>query len=130
MSHIKVKSIKQDDCTLGVLSVENFRCFTLELPDRDNAQNVSCIPAGTYEYFKRESPTNGSVLELKGVVNRSYIQVHKGNYTSDVVGCILVGESIADINKDGIPDVTNSGKTLNNLLSVVDNEGLITIERI
>lgn len=130
MTNIHIKSIKQNDCTIGVLSAGEFRCFTLELPYKDNAQNISCIPSGTYEYFKRQSPTNGSVLELRNVVNRSFIQVHKGNYTSDVVGCILVGESIADINNDGIPDVTNSGKTLNNLLSVVDETGLITIERI
>jgi hypothetical protein len=132
MTHIKVKTIRQEDCTLGVMNIEgsDFRCFTLELPDKGNTSNISCIPAGTYEYFKRVSPSNGEVLELKNVPNRKYIQVHKGNYTSDVVGCMLVGKTIADINGDGIPDVTSSGATLKELLSLVEETGLITIERL
>ena len=132
MSKIILKTIKQPDCTLGVLTVEgsDFRCFTLELPDKGNASNVSCIPAGTYEYFKRTSGVNGDVLELRNVVGRSFIQVHRGNFTSDILGCILVGKTIADINSDGIPDVTSSGSTMKTLLSILDDEGVITIERI
>lgn len=130
MTKISIKTIKQDDCTVGVLTTGDFRCFTLELPDMDNQPNISCIPQGTYEYFKRNSPANGEVLELKGVVGRSYIQVHKGNYTSDVVGCILVGKTISDINNDGIPDVTSSGQTLSELLSIVGDTGIVKIERV
>ena len=132
MSKIILKTIKQPDCTLGVMTVEgsDFRCFTLELPDKGNASNVSCIPAGTYEYFKRTSGVNGDVLELRNVVGRSFIQVHRGNFTSDILGCILVGKTIADINSDGIPDVTSSGSTMKTLLSILDDEGVITIERI
>ncbi|CAM0057442.1 hypothetical protein VPHK406_0166 [Vibrio phage K406] len=132
MSKIILKTIKQPDCTLGVLTVEgsDFRCFTLELPDKGNASNVSCIPAGTYEYFKRVSNANGNVIELRNVVGRKYVQVHTGNFTSDILGCILVGKTIADINADGIPDVTSSGNTMKALLSVLDDEGTITIERL
>jgi hypothetical protein len=102
----------------------------LELPYRDNAPNISCIPAGVYSYFKRNSPSNGDVLELVNVPKRTNVQIHKGNYTRNVLGCILVGASIADIDGDGIPDVTSSGKTLSELLALVDNEGTISIERI
>ncbi|AUR91594.1 hypothetical protein NVP1161O_152 [Vibrio phage 1.161.O._10N.261.48.C5] len=132
MSKIILKTIKQPDCTLGVMIVEgsDFRCFTLELPDKGNASNVSCIPAGTYEYFKRVSNANGNVIELRNVVGRKYVQVHKGNFTSDILGCILVGKTIADINSDGIPDVTSSGNTMKDLLTTLDDEGIITIERI
>ena len=132
MSKIILKTIKQPDCTLGVMTVEgsDFRCFTLELPDTGNASNVSWIPAGTYEYFKRVSNANGNVIELRNVVGRKYVQVHVGNYTSDILGCILVGKTIADINSDGIPDVTSSGNTMKALLSILDDEGTITIERI
>ena len=132
MSKIILKTIKQPDCTLGVMTVEgsDFRCFTLELPDKGNASNVSCIPAGTYEYFKRTSGVNGEVIELRNVVGRSFIQVHRGNFTSDILGCILVGKTIADINSDGIPDVTSSGNTMKALLSILDDEGVITIERL
>ncbi|CAL9974226.1 hypothetical protein VPHF99_0189 [Vibrio phage F99] len=132
MSKIILKTVKQPDCTLGVLTVEgsDFRCFTLELPDKGNASNVSCIPAGTYEYFKRVSNAKGNVIELRNVVGRKYVQVHTGNFTSDILGCILVGKTIADINADGIPDVTSSGNTMKALLSVLDDEGTITIERL
>ncbi len=132
MSKIILKTIKQPDCTLGVMTVEgsDFRCFTLELPDKGNASNVSCIPAGTYEYFKRVSNANGNVIELRNVVGRKYVQVHTGNFTSDILGCILVGKTIADINSDGIPDVTSSGNTMKALLPILDDEGIITIERI
>ncbi len=132
MSKITVKTIKQTDCTVGMLSVEGstFRCFTLELPDKGNASNVSCIPAGTYEYFKRTSGVNGEVIELKNVVGRSFIQVHVGNYTSDILGCILLGKTIADINGDGIPDVTSSGTTVKEFLTHIEDTGTICIERI
>ena len=132
MSKIILKTIKQPDCTLGVMTVEgsDFRCFTLELPDKGNASNVSCIPAGTYEYFKRTSGVNGDVIELRNVVARAFIQVHRGNFTSDILGCILVGKTIADINADGIPDVTSSGSTMKKLLTTLDDEGIIIIERI
>ena len=132
MSRIILKTIKQPDCTLGVMTVEgsDFRCFTLELPDKGNASDVSCIPAGTYEYFKRVSNANGNVIELRNVVGRKYVQVHVGNYTSDILGCILVGKTIADINADGIPDVTSSGNTMKKLLTTLDDEGTITIERL
>ena len=132
MSKITVKTIKQTDCTVGMLSVEgsNFRCFTLELPDKGNASNVSCIPAGTYEYFKRTSGVNGEVIELKNVVGRSFIQVHVGNYTSDILGCILLGKTIADINGDGIPDVTSSGTTVKEFLTHIEDTGTICVERI
>ena len=130
MSNILIKTIRQKDCTVGVLTVGDFRCFTLELPDKDNQPNVSCIPPGAYEYFKRNSPSNGPVLELKNVVGRSFVQVHKGNYTRNVKGCILIGKTIADIDSDGIPDVTSSGDTLGKLLDYVDEVGTITIERI
>jgi signal peptidase I len=132
MSSIILKTIKQPDCTVGVLTVEgaDFRCFTLELPDKGNASNISCIPAGTYEYFKRVSGVNGDVIELRDVVGRSFIQVHKGNFTSDILGCILVGKTIADINNDGIPDVTSSGVTMKEFLSIIEEEGTIEISRL
>ena len=132
MPDIHLKTIKQDDCTIGMLTLDDndFRCFTLELPDKDNKSNVSCIPAGTYNYYKRESPSNGYVIELQDVVGRSYIQIHKGNYTRQIAGCILVGDSIADIDKDGIPDVTNSSVTHGKLMDAVPDKGIISIERV
>lgn len=126
---IKLETVSYNDCTLGRLWIGRFRCFTLELPWLDNARNKSCIPAGIYSYFFRDSPKNGAILQLKDVPDRDYIQIHAGNYTSQIEGCVLVGDSIRYLNNDSIPDVTNSKETLRLLLAKAGAEGQIQIVR-
>lgn len=116
------------DCTIGRLSIENFQCFTLELQDLNNQRGISCIPAGIYEYYARNSTRNGSVLELRHVHNRTNIQIHSGNYTSQIKGCILTGDSVKWLNSDRIPDVTNSKNTLRRLLALAGQSGHIQIK--
>ena len=117
MKRAQIKRIYHTDCTIGTIVFGDNRYFTLELPWLDNQVNISCIPPGLYEAQYRNSPSNGDVIELKDVPGRTYIQIHAGNYTSQILGCILVGESLKDINSDGIIDVTNSNKTLTKLLN-------------
>jgi len=126
---IKLTTWLQNDCTLGRLSFIDFQCFTLELPWIDNLTNISCIPAGMYRVTKYESPSKGSVLLLHDVPNRTYVEIHSGNYTSQIDGCILVGDGIKYLNNDTIPDVTNSKKTLRKLLDLVPKETFIEIIR-
>ena len=117
---IKIKRMYLPQCTLGVLTVGDFRCFTLELPMLDNAPNVSCIyAAGGFRGYKHFSPNNGDVIAIDNVMDRTHIQLHAGNYTRNVRGCILVGESIKFLDGDNIPDVTNSKDTLKKLLHVL-----------
>lgn len=119
----------QPDCTLGRLKLSNgFQCFTLELPWLDNLRSKSCIPAGTYKAFKRNSPKNGFVFELRNVTGRSNIQCHAGNYTRQIEGCILVGDSIKFLDTDSIPDVTNSNATLRKLLSYLPDDFEVAIK--
>jgi len=41
--------LRRSDCgSEGVLIFQNFHCYSLELPWKDNQQNISCIPAGKY----------------------------------------------------------------------------------
>lgn len=119
---IRIKRWYHKDCTLGRLSFGGFQCFTLELPDLGNAQSISCIPVGIYHAFKRQSPKNGLVVELKNVPNRSFIQIHRGNYTRQIEGCILVGGSIAFLDNDQVPDVASSGVTMDKLLALLPDE--------
>jgi hypothetical protein len=88
---------KQDDaCTFGDLFAHDGErlCVTLEEPWRENQKDVSCIPIGTYPWFKRLSPKRGyEVIELKDVPDRSNVQIHIGNTLSDTEGCILVGSA-------------------------------------
>ena len=125
---LKVTRIKQKDCTVGILNFYGFRCFTLELPDLNNKQNVSCIPDGRYQCKKIVSHNLGSCIEIQNVLNRTYVRIHSGNYTKQILGCILVGESLKDINNDGIIDVTNSKATLKELMSMLPDEFELIIE--
>lgn len=120
---IKLDTWHQPDCTLGRLSYGEFQCFTLELPWVDNEKGISCIPKGIYRVEKYNSPKHGKVLLLKDVPNRTFIEIHAGNFTRQIEGCILVGAGIRYIDGDTIPDVATSKKTLNYLVNRVPNEG-------
>lgn len=104
-----------------------FSCDTLELPWKDNKRNVSCVPSGDYKVVKRYSPKFGNHFHLTNVKNRSYILIHKGNYYTDIRGCILVGSDLTDINKDGHLDVISSGNTMNKLLKIMPDKFDLTI---
>lgn len=124
---ILIKRWYLGDCVIGRLSINDFQCFTLELPNLDNQTNISCIPEGDYLFDKYESPKHGNVLLLRNVEDRSMIEVHSGNYTSQILGCILVGDGIKWLNRDSIPDVTNSRNTLIKLLREAGDSGTIKI---
>lgn len=114
--------------TVGWLTTLGFQCATLELPWRDNKPEKSCIPEGIYPYRIAMSPSRGTeVIWIDNVPNRSAIQIHVGNFTSQILGCVLVGDGIKDINKDGVPDVMNSEATFKALMQHVPPHGLITI---
>jgi len=114
---------------MGRLAYGAFRCFTLELPWLNNKNGESCIPAGIYRAKKYLSPTKGLVLLLIDVPGRQYIEVHSGNYTYQIEGCILVGDGVKYLDQDDIPDVTNSKVTLKQLLTVVPKEVNVEIAR-
>ena len=118
--------------TLGILQFfdqENklLECKTMELPWRDNQRNVSCIPSGTYQVRKHVSPKFGETFHVLDVPGRSEILIHTGNYNRDTLGCILPGAKFADINGDGLKDVTSSAITMKKLLATAPNEFKLTI---
>lgn len=115
------------DCTISQVTSGKFKCLGLELPWKSNKSFVSCVPEGEYKYRIAKSPRTGkNVIMIDNVPKRECIQIHAGNYTSKIRGCCLVGDSIKDINHDGVLDVTNSVATLNKLLSEIDSHGTIT----
>lgn len=87
--------------TPGILTYQNQRvCYMLELPDRDNKRNLSRIPAGRYlvKYLKRSaSGKYKDVYHVTGVMGRSGVLIHPGNYAGDTLqdllthswGCLL-----------------------------------------
>ena len=85
--------------TYGVMIEEGKTpfCLTLELPWLDNKPMISCIPKGEYTCQRIMSPKRGfEVFEVMNVPNRDTIEIHKGNFTTDILGCILVGEQFQD----------------------------------
>ena len=105
-----------------------FKCKTLELPWLNNATQKSCIPTGTYKVVPRTSAKFKKHFHVLDVQGRSYILIHAGNYFTDILGCILVGDSHKDVNNDGFRDVLNSKNTLNKLLALAPNGFELTIK--
>ncbi len=63
-------------------------CVTLELPWKNNAIDVSCIPPGVYPVVPN---TPQKPWRLCNVPNRTEIDIHVANTTADILGCIGLG---------------------------------------
>lgn len=100
---------------------------TLELPWKDNERKISCIPTGTYKAIEHISTKRGWTLWLQDVPGRTAILVHTGNYTTDILGCILPGIMHEDLNGDGIMDVKYSTIALEALKYYLDSQKEIEI---
>lgn len=100
---------------------------TIELPWISNKNRISCIPVGTYKVVRRYSSKYGHHFHVLDVPGRSYILIHNGNYYRDFLGCIGVGKSHADIDKDGYLDVTSSKDKMKELLKILPNEFTLII---
>ena len=86
------RKLSSTSCTMGYLIANGqVICYTLELPWKDNSNDVSCIPLGTYDGILRYDKTDGWRIQLENVPNRTGVQIHMGNYTTQIEGCILVG---------------------------------------
>jgi hypothetical protein len=119
-----------DKNTTGELSLYHgdillYRCKTVELPWKDNEPQVSCIPEATYNVsvVAATDKIKYRHLWVENVPKRSGIKIHVANYTRQLRGCIAPGISHADIDKDGIMDVTSSTKAMADIMAVVDKEG-------
>lgn len=134
MKAILNRKLSQDKQTLGTLELFDntnkkiFECKTLELPWLNNKKQKSCIPKGTYTVVTRKSPKYGSHFHVINVDNRDMILIHSGNYFTDILGCILVGDSLKEINKDGYLDVLNSKITLSKIVKLASSGFTLKIQ--
>ena len=88
------------DKTEGYLYTAENTYNTIELPDRNNAKNISCIPTGTYTWQKIHRSSNGQpALWIRDVPNRTEILIHYGLHPSHSQGCILIKEINKFINE-------------------------------
>ena len=99
-----------DEGTFGVLTFENNgrSWFTGELPWRDNASNISCLPTGLYPCRPTFSSRFNRVLYLVDKTGpRTGIRIHSANFMGDLSkgykcqlnGCIALGNKLGWINK-------------------------------
>lgn len=109
-------------------------CFTLEDTDRGLTSEMSleeikekkqygitCIPTGEYKVTLFNSPRHGRVPLLHDVKGYSMVEIHKGNFAEDSLGCLLVGTSF------GEDRVNYSGVAFRNLMAELVKYTNITI---
>ncbi len=90
--------------TLGILTVGEFSCFTLEPPAHDRKELMPCIPAGQYvlaldnepslknvQYHDRFGDRHRGLLTLQDVIGYEKVIIGIGNFPEDTQGNILVG---------------------------------------
>ena len=114
---------EQTVATYGVFIYEKYPfAVTLELPDKGNHPDISCIPTGEYICKPYSSEKYHATWQIIGVPNRTLILIHKGNFLLDIKGCVAVGEKFTDINKDGIQDIGESNEGFEEFRKIVDGE--------
>lgn len=105
-----------------------FSALSLERGWRNNENNVSCVPLGTYTAVFEYSPRfKQNLWELKNVPNRSECKFHSANYWYQLNGCIALGKTLKDINKDGYNDVTSSRATMKAFHKILENETRVDV---
>jgi hypothetical protein len=131
---IKLKRTYKPNVTLGTFEYEDgTKICTVELPDKNNAPMISCIPEGTYVLKKRASPmvsrtSKGKYTigwEVTGVKGRSYIMIHIGNTVKDFNGCIGVGTTHGRVN--GAEGVLNSAVAFTKFMTKMEEHETWTL---
>ena len=112
--------------TDGVLYAPGYRAMTLEPPWKDNQDDVSCIPPGTYAVEPFDSPDHPDTFQIMGVPDRDDILIHIGNVWGDTNGCILAGTGYGRVlGDDGI---TGSEKAICKLRDIIEYPTNICIQ--
>jgi hypothetical protein len=104
-----------------------FSCKTIELEVDCNAYRDDAIPSGYYKVVKRYSKKYGWHFHITGVEGRTLILIHNANFSRQLLGCVGVGASHKDIDKDGLVDVTSSKSTLKRMNKIFPNEFILKI---
>ena len=121
----------EDTSTLGRIYVNGMGPLcSMELPWKDNALRVSCIPEGRYGWSKWYSPTfKRTVIRLHDdeVMPRSAILIHPANWPPQILGCIAPGRGYNNWTDKGGWGVTSSRDAFGELMAAVQDSGRIHI---
>ena len=123
------RDVLQDNQTLGVCYIKDkqnkpkYVGFSLERGWKNNQNNISCIPEGTYKVVLEYSDRfKKDLWEIKGVPNRAECKFHSANYWYQLNGCIALGRKRIDVNSDGYADVTSSRDVMNEFHELLKGE--------
>ena len=129
---VRFENSNPEGATFGVFFIDDIPRFTtLELPWKENAHNISCIPEGAYTCKEvTDIKTTGGLLisrtfQVQDVPNRDGILIHVGNSTKDTHGCILIGDGYSGIGWEGI---TNSRDAFRAFMALTSEETEATLE--
>lgn len=137
----QIKILREKDQTVetkGDLRGCDLDLVTLELPWKNNAHGISCIPCGTYNWHKTPATEHISYthIAIDNVPDREGVCIHIANYAAvskeakehvQLLGCIATGISYSDINKDGIDDISGSKIAFNKMMAILPESGTLTI---
>ena len=121
-----IRTESGEEGTFSRLLVGRHEFACAELPWENNQRFISCIPFGEYTCSLVHSPKYGKAYQVHGVLNRTHILFHVGNWAgaedkgfiSNSDGCILIGQSIVSIN--GQKAVSNSRESIEKFHNCVD----------
>lgn len=121
-----------DQGTFGTITAEGLTLFTGELPWRNNDNNFSCIPAGTYKASFTYSPRfKRKMYLIEPVDGRTGIRIHSANrvgdkakgFVAELLGCIALGEKLGWINNQKA--ILVSGPAVRRFETLMKNETFI-----
>jgi hypothetical protein len=120
---------KPEEGTFGILTFGDFGCYTVEPMWADNKRRISCIPEGDYFLERHKSPKFGDSAIIyggtvskypDGIAERNLILIHPANRSSDLEGCVGLGDRLGYIK--GYKAVLNSRRTVAKFLDLLDPE--------
>lgn len=120
-----IRFILLNDLTLGAFYIDGkFINDSLELPWKDNAHNISCIPEGSYNIQYRDAPHVHvpKAYIVNNVPEREGILIHPANNVSELKGCIAIGVRCEN-------SLFNSIISLMSLRSILGDSATLTIRR-
>lgn len=92
----------------GTINFEDLSLVTLEhaYPTASGSWTPK-VPTGIYNCTRFKSPRLGyELFQLQNVPGHDGIDIHKGNFNEDSIGCILLGEET--MSEDTRPMITSS----------------------
>ena len=133
-----VRQASTDQGTPGFATCGAYDWASLELPDRSNQPNFSCIPPGRYVATRKHSEHFGrEVLLLECVPGRSDVEMHPANWAGDITkgwhsdlrGCLALGIYPATLPYNGKLQtaVAKSADALDQLLQLMGDEQSLEI---